>query len=142
MYANPTSHAPTLATRFARNTRILHNCGDNIFFDLLEDYPVAAISWASTLSGNPTLAAGQQRTKKAVIGGVTEKTTLAEGAPEQVAEEVSQAIAQTGGRRNWSSCWSGGGDGDSCGSHNADYACSQKRCTAERAQRRIVCAGE
>jgi uroporphyrinogen decarboxylase len=77
---------------------ILHNCGDNIYFDLLEDYPVAAISWAATLPGNPTLAEGQRSTKKAVMGGVSEKTILPEGSPEQVAEEVSRAVAQTGGR--------------------------------------------
>ena len=78
---------------------VLHNCGDNIYFDLLADYPVEAISWAATLSGNPTLAEGQQRTSKAVMGGVSEKTTLPDGTPQQVAEEVRQAIEQTGGRR-------------------------------------------
>ena len=78
---------------------ILHNCGDSIYFDLLAAYPVAAISWAATLPGNPTLAEGKRRTGKAVMGGVGEKTTLPEGTPEQVAAEVSQACAQTGGRR-------------------------------------------
>ncbi len=77
---------------------VLHNCGGNIHFDLLLDYPVEAISWAATLPGNPTLAEGKQRTSKAVLGGVSEKTTLPDGTPEQVAAEVSQAIAQTGGR--------------------------------------------
>ena len=78
---------------------VLHNCGSNIHFDLLADYPVAAISWAATLPGNPTLAEGQRRTRKAVMGGVSEKTTLPDGTPEQVAAEVSRAIEQTGGRR-------------------------------------------
>jgi len=78
---------------------VLHNCGDNIYFDLLADYPVAAISWAATLPGNPTLAEGKQRTRRAVIGGVNEKTTLPDGTAEDVAAEVSQAIEQTGGRR-------------------------------------------
>ena len=78
---------------------VLHNCGDNIYFDLLADYPVHAISWAATLPGNPTLSEGQQRTSKAVMGGVSEKTTLADGTPEAVAEEVRRAIAETGGRR-------------------------------------------
>jgi uroporphyrinogen decarboxylase len=78
---------------------ILHNCGANVYFDLLADYPVHAISWASTLPGNPSLAEGKTRTNKAVMGGVSEKTTLVDGTPEQVAAEVRVAIAQTEGRR-------------------------------------------
>ncbi len=78
---------------------ILHNCGAHVYFDLLADYPVHAISWAATLPGNPTLAEGKARTVKAVMGGVSEKTTLVDGTPEQVAAEVREAIAQTEGRR-------------------------------------------
>ncbi len=78
---------------------VLHNCGDNIYFDLLADYPVAAISWAATLPGNPTLGEGKKRTGKAVMGGVNEKTTLPEGSPEEVAAEVRRAIELTEGRR-------------------------------------------
>jgi uroporphyrinogen decarboxylase len=78
---------------------ILHNCGVHIYFDLLADYPVHAISWAATLAGNPTLGEGKQRTTRAVMGGVNEKATLPDGTPGQVAEEVRRAIAQTEGRR-------------------------------------------
>jgi uroporphyrinogen decarboxylase len=78
---------------------ILHNCGANIYFDLLADYPVNAISWASTLPGNPSLAAGKALTAQAVMGGVSEKTTLVDGLPEEVAAEVRTAIEQTGGER-------------------------------------------
>jgi uroporphyrinogen decarboxylase len=78
---------------------VLHNCGDHIYFDLLADYPVEATSWAATLPGNPSLAEGLRRTRKAVMGGVSEKTTLVDGTPEQVAEEVRTALAETGGRR-------------------------------------------
>jgi uroporphyrinogen decarboxylase len=78
---------------------ILHNCGTGIYFDLLADYPVHAISWASTFPGNPTLAEGKQRTDKAVMGGVSEKSVLVDGTPEQVATEVRAAIEQTGGLR-------------------------------------------
>jgi uroporphyrinogen decarboxylase len=78
---------------------ILHNCGEHIYFDLLADYPVQAISWAATLAGNPTLGEGKRHTSKAVMGGVSEKSTLVDGTPEQVAEEVRQAIAQTEGHR-------------------------------------------
>lgn len=78
---------------------VLHNCDKNIYFDLLADYPVEAISWAATQPGNSSLAEGKQRTDKAVMGGVDERTTLPDGTPREVAEQVLGAIAQTGGRR-------------------------------------------
>lgn len=78
---------------------VLHNCSDNIYFDLLASYPVQAISWAATLPGNPSLADGKMRTAAAVMGGISEKTTLPDGTPDQVAAEVTQAIKETGGRR-------------------------------------------
>lgn len=77
---------------------VLHNCGEHIYFDLLTDYPVEAISWSATVQGNPSLAEGKERTTKAVMGGVSEKTTLPDGTPEQVDEEVREAIKETGGR--------------------------------------------
>ena len=78
---------------------VLHNCGERIAFDLLADYPVAAISWDPTLPGNPSLAEGKERTKAAVMGGVNEKHTLADGSPDEVAAQVRAAIKSTGGRR-------------------------------------------
>src|SRR5262249_4564609 len=78
---------------------ILHNCGDRIYFDLLAHYPVHAISWAATSPTNPSLADGKIHTTRAVMGGIREKTTLVDGAPEQVAEEVRHALKETDGRR-------------------------------------------
>jgi uroporphyrinogen decarboxylase len=78
---------------------VLHNCGAPVYFDLLSQYPVHAISWAATLPGNPSLAEGLARTQKAVMGGISEKTILPEGTPEDVANEVRQALAQTKGLR-------------------------------------------
>ena len=77
---------------------ILHNCGSRIYFDLLETYPVQAISWAATLEGNPDLREGKLRSGKAVMGGISEKTVLKDGSPEQVQEEVEKALELTGGR--------------------------------------------
>ena len=77
---------------------ILHNCGTRIYFDLLASYPIQAISWAATLEGNPDLAEGKRRSGKAVMGGISEKTTLKNGSPDQVQEEVAKALEQTGGR--------------------------------------------
>ena len=77
---------------------ILHNCGTRIYFDLLASYPVQAISWAATIEGNPDLAEGKKRSGKAVMGGISEKTTLKNGSPDQVQEEVGKALEATGGR--------------------------------------------
>ena len=77
---------------------ILHICGSHIYFDLLASYPVHAISWASTLDGNPDLGEGKKRSGKAVMGGISEKTTLKNGVPDQVQEEVANALEATGGR--------------------------------------------
>ncbi|MCL5074670.1 MAG: hypothetical protein M1136_03325 [Chloroflexi bacterium] len=78
---------------------VLHNCGRNIMFDLLADYPVQAISWAATLAENPSLADGLRRMTKAAMGGIAEKITLKDGLPEVVKQEARQAIEQTAGRR-------------------------------------------
>ena len=78
---------------------VLHNCGDHIMFDLLADYPVQAISWSATFAGNPNLAEGKSRTERAVMGGISEKTTLPRGSAEQVADEVHDAIRLTEGTR-------------------------------------------
>ncbi len=77
---------------------ILHNCGAPIYFDLLASYPVQAINWAATLEGNPDLREGKMRSGKAVMGGVSEKTTLKDGSPDEVREEVEKAIELTAGR--------------------------------------------
>ncbi|HZS75228.1 MAG TPA: uroporphyrinogen decarboxylase family protein [Ktedonobacteraceae bacterium] len=77
---------------------ILHNCGNRIYFDLLAGYPVQALSWAATLEGNPDLGEGKKRSGKAVMGGISEKTTLKNGTPEQVRDEVQKALDLTGGR--------------------------------------------
>lgn len=77
---------------------ILHNCGSHIYFDLLATYPVQAINWAATLEGNPDLREGRLRSGKAVMGGISEKTTLKSGSPDQVREEVEKALDLTGGR--------------------------------------------
>jgi uroporphyrinogen decarboxylase len=76
---------------------ILHNCGQNIYFRALADYPVEAISWASTAAGNPSLAEGRDLSGKAVMGGV-DVGVLAEGTPGAVAGQVREAVTQTEGR--------------------------------------------
>jgi uroporphyrinogen decarboxylase len=76
---------------------ILHNCGTHIYFDQLAEYPVQAINWDAKAVGNPDLGAGKKRSGRVVMGGISQKTTLKNGSPEQVREEVSQAVELTGG---------------------------------------------
>ena len=77
---------------------ILHNCGERIHFDLLASYPVHAISWEANAAGNPNLREGMMSSAKAVMGGISEKTTLVSGTPNEVQEEITQALELTGGR--------------------------------------------
>ncbi|HEX2924062.1 MAG TPA: uroporphyrinogen decarboxylase family protein [Chloroflexota bacterium] len=76
---------------------LLHLCGDHIFLEKLKSYPVDAISWDPTLSGNPELREGRQMSGKMVVGGLSD-AVLASGKPEMVAEAVAREIAETGGR--------------------------------------------
>src|SRR6266567_4612665 len=77
---------------------ILHICGKGIYFDLFSAYPIHALSWAATLEGNPDLRAGKLSSGKAVMGGISEQTTLLNGSPAQVQDEVGNALELTGGR--------------------------------------------
>jgi len=76
---------------------ILHNCGTHIYFDQIAAYPVQAVNRDVAAEGNPDLGTGKMRSGKAVMGGISQKTTLKNGTPEQVREEVARAIELTGG---------------------------------------------
>lgn len=78
---------------------LLHICGPEVYFDIVEHYPVHAVNWASIGQGNPDLAAARTRTGQALIGGVDELGALQTGAPEQVIAEAHNAIEETGGIR-------------------------------------------
>ncbi len=77
---------------------ILHICGKGIYFDLFSAYPVHALNWAATLEGNPDLRSGKLSSGKAVMGGISEQTTLLNGSVAQVQDEVGKALELTGGR--------------------------------------------
>lgn len=78
---------------------VLHVCRDRCMFDVVQDYPVHTISWASTSAGNPSLAEGKDRTAKAVMGGVSHTDQLVNGPREAILAEVYAALSQTGGAR-------------------------------------------
>lgn len=77
---------------------VLHLHGENVMFDLLSRYPVAAVNWHDRETP-PTLAEGLKRFPGALIGGIRQVDTMLRGTTEQVRAEVKDAIAQTGGRR-------------------------------------------
>ena len=78
---------------------VLHVCRANSMLDLMLDYPVHAFNWAATLPGNLSLRDVQERTDRAVIGGLSEQGALRHGTPSEAAAEAARAIAETGGRR-------------------------------------------
>ncbi len=76
---------------------ILHLHGQDIFFDLANRYPVTAVSWHDR-EASPSLREAQEQTSKALMAGI-ERNLLADGSPEEVAEQVRDAQQQTGGQR-------------------------------------------
>jgi uroporphyrinogen decarboxylase len=77
---------------------LLHVCGEGVLFDEFLDYPVPAYSWA-TAAGNPTLAEGQMKTGRSVVGGFPAKPDIAGFTGAALADRARSAIAETGGRR-------------------------------------------
>ncbi|MGH7416489.1 MAG: uroporphyrinogen decarboxylase family protein, partial [Candidatus Rokuibacteriota bacterium] len=75
---------------------LLHIHGRNIFFDQVAALPVHAVNWPDRLTA-PTLREAQDRFTGAVAGGLNEGTTLREGPPAAVADQVRDAIGQTDG---------------------------------------------
>ncbi len=78
--------------------RVLHIHGTDIMFEQLTDYPVEVINWHDRRTP-PTLADARHRFSGCLAGGINELTTLSAGTPEEIASEIHNAIAQTGGRR-------------------------------------------
>jgi uroporphyrinogen decarboxylase len=77
---------------------IAHLCGANLNFDLVRSLPVSAVSWSISEPGNPSLAAGRERSGIAVFGGVAEVADLVEGGPAAATRAVRAARKETGGR--------------------------------------------
>ena len=78
---------------------ILHVCRPNNMIERLLDYPAAAVNWAAHAPGNLSLAEVAAKTDKAVMGGVDERHALIQGSPDDVREQVQEALRQTEGRR-------------------------------------------
>jgi uroporphyrinogen decarboxylase len=77
---------------------VLHLCGARIHFDLASALDVHAVSWSVHERGNPSLAEGRDRGRRAVMGGLDHAGTLVRGSSEAVREEARAAVRSTGGR--------------------------------------------
>lgn len=75
----------------------LHLHGVNVMFDLFDDYPIQILNWHARETA-PTIAEARRRVTVCLAGGLDAWNTLAKGTPDDVAAQVRDAIAQTGGR--------------------------------------------
>jgi len=75
---------------------ILHLHGTDVFFELADEYPVHAVSWHDRET-QPSLAEARQRTDLAFCAGLDVKL-LRKGPAQAIADQVRDAVAQTGGR--------------------------------------------
>ncbi len=85
-----------LATVAGRGPVLLHVHGNVPMFDLATHYPAQIINWHDRRAA-PHLGDGQRLAARCVAGGIDE-TTVESATPAEVAAQVRDAIAQTGGR--------------------------------------------
>ena len=76
---------------------MLHIHGVNVMFDLFDDYPVQIVNWHARETA-PTIADARRRVSACLACGLDAWNTLSKRTPDDVAAEVRDAIAQTGGR--------------------------------------------
>jgi uroporphyrinogen decarboxylase len=74
---------------------MLHIHGENIYFDLVADYPVQAINWHDRDTA-PSLADARPRTSSALCGGLR-RETIVYGTAEDIRREAQNALEQTSG---------------------------------------------
>ena len=77
---------------------VLHLCGSNLNFSLARDLHTHAVSWSIHNQGNPSLSDGRDIAGRAVMGGLSQRSTLVYGPPPKIEEEARRAIEETGGR--------------------------------------------
>ncbi|UCC28695.1 MAG: hypothetical protein JSU86_10885 [Phycisphaerales bacterium] len=76
---------------------VLHVCGVPQDFHAFAEYTVQVINWADRAAG-PAIGEVIGRIKPSVCGGVDNLSTLSEGSPETVKEQVRDALRQAGDR--------------------------------------------
>jgi uroporphyrinogen decarboxylase len=88
----PTDRA-ILAAVSAAPFNVLHVCGKAVNFRSFAEYPVPVLHWADRAAG-PSIRDVAPWAKPALWGGVDNLATLVAGTPQQVREEVVDAIRQ------------------------------------------------
>ena len=86
-----------LAAADGGRLNMLHVCGVPQDLDTFAQYPVHVINWADRAAG-PAIHDVIGRVKPAVCGGVDNLSTLPNGNPQDVEEEVRDALRQAGDR--------------------------------------------
>jgi uroporphyrinogen decarboxylase len=76
---------------------VVHLHGENIYFNTVNQYPAHAVSWHNH-DTSPSLAEALTLTDKTLVAGL-DPNLLEQGRPEEVAAQVTAAIAETGGQR-------------------------------------------
>jgi uroporphyrinogen decarboxylase len=76
---------------------VLHLCGSKLNFNLACEMRTHVVSWSIHNQGNPSLAEGREIAGRAVMGGLSQRSTLIYGPAEKIEEEARRAIEQTGG---------------------------------------------
>ena len=76
---------------------VLHLHGRKIMFDQAFDYPIQALNYHDREAG-PFLAEMRKKTRKCLMGGIAENTTLVHGTPTEVDTQVQDAWRQVGHR--------------------------------------------
>jgi uroporphyrinogen decarboxylase len=72
---------------------ILHLHGERVMLDQALDYPVQALNYHDR-EANPSLAEVRKRTRKCLIGGIAQETTLVHGTPHEMDAQVKDAWKQ------------------------------------------------
>ena len=56
------------------------------------------MSWSNHNQGNPSLREGREGAGRAVMGGLSQRSTLVYGPASKIEDEVRAAVEETGGR--------------------------------------------
>lgn len=86
------------ALRGRSRLNMLHAHGDDIMFDLLVDYPVEMFNWHDRLT-KPSISEAGARFSRLLVGGLNEHGTLLHGWPQDIENEVKEALSHNEGRR-------------------------------------------
>lgn len=87
------------AVRDGTSFNLLHLHGEEPLFDLADSCPVDAVNWHDRETP-PSLQQGHTQTERCLVGGIRQSGLIRSGSPEDIRNEVRDAIRQTGGRRH------------------------------------------